>query len=39
MTFVTAQSHAWMVAVMTSFQGWQAFSSFLFALSELSAKP
>jgi len=39
MTFVTAQSHAWMMAVVVSLQGWQAVSSFLFALSELSAKP
>jgi len=38
-TFVTAQSHAWMMAVMVSLQGWQAVSSFLFALSELSVKP
>jgi len=30
MTSVTAQSHAWMVVVMVS--GWQAVSSFLFAL-------
>jgi len=33
MTSAKAQSHAWMMVVM--FQGWQAVSSFLFALSEL----
>jgi len=31
MTFVTAQSHAWMMAVMVSLQGWQAVINFLFA--------
>jgi len=35
MTSPTAQSHAWMVVVMVS----GLASSFLFALSELQAKP
>jgi len=34
MTSVKAQSHAWMMVVMVSLQGWQAVSSFAL-LSEL----